>query len=233
MGGAKTDWPQTADSLIALQAEEGRAQPGTSFDPGAHTRRLHDPTVAGCFVCFDPRDRAFAGAALLRGRAVVARALARGQATTPYQPGLLALREGAVLEQAVRSLPERPDVLLVNATGRDHPRRFGLASHLGMVLGLPSAGVTDRPLLATGDWPADARGAHAPLWLAGELVASWVRTRAGARPVVAHAGWQTSVAAAVDIVAAAARRARTPEPLRRAREVARNARARAMTTPGD
>ncbi len=227
-----TDWPQTAGDLEALQAEAGRAQPEPSFGPGAQACRRGEITVAGCFICFAPCGRAFAGAALLRGRSVLARALAHGRVTTPYQAGLLALREGAALERAVRSLPEPPDVLLVNATGLDHPRRFGLASHLGMVLGLPSAGVTDRPLLAAGDWPAGARGAHAPLWLDGEVVAAWVRTRAGARPVVAHAGWQTSVEAAIAIVNAAARRARTPEPLRRAREVARRARNAAMSAPG-
>src|SRR5579875_1403051 len=217
MGGAMTDWPQTAGDLEALQAEAGRAQPEPSFGPGAQACRRGEITVAGCFICFAPCGRAFAGAALLRGRSVLARALAHGRVTTPYQAGLLALREGAALERAVRSLPEPPDVLLVNATGLDHPRRFGLASHLGMVLGLPSAG---------------ARGAHAPLWLDGEVVAAWVRTRAGARPVVAHAGWQTSVEAAIAIVNAAARRARTPEPLRRAREVARRARNAAMSAPG-
>ncbi|HEY8236284.1 MAG TPA: endonuclease V, partial [Gaiellaceae bacterium] len=71
-----------------------------------------------------------------------------------YEPGLLALREGPVLETAVRALTARPDALLVDATGRDHPRRAGLALQLGAILDLPSVGVTHRPLLADGDWPA-------------------------------------------------------------------------------
>src|SRR5579875_2235985 len=71
-----------------------------------------------------------------------------------------------------------------------------------------------------------------PAWATTGLAPARVRTRAGARPVVAHAGWQTSVEAAIAIVNAAARRARTPEPLRRAREVARRARNAAMSAPG-
>ncbi|HSD82141.1 MAG TPA: endonuclease V, partial [Solirubrobacteraceae bacterium] len=97
--------------------------------------------------------------------------------------------------------------------------------HLGAVLSLPTVGVTHRPLLAAGPWPDDARGATATLALDGERVAAWVRTRPGARPVVVHAGWRTGVDIAVEVVLAATRRHRTPEPLRRARRLARTARA--------
>jgi deoxyribonuclease V len=64
----------------------------------------------------------------------------------------------------------------VDATGRDHPRRAGLALQLGAILDLPSVGVTHRPLLADGDWPADARGARSPLRIDDELVGYWLRT---------------------------------------------------------
>jgi deoxyribonuclease V len=150
-----------------------------------------------------------------------------GPAGGPYRPTLLALREDPLLEQAVRALPITPEVLVVNATGRDHPRRAGLALHLGAVLGLPTVGVTTRPLLAEGTWPVDQRAATAPLRLGGEVVGCWVRTRPGARPVAVHAAWLTDAQAAVQVVLAATRRARTPEPLRRARTLARARRARA------
>ena len=114
---------------------------------------------------------------------------------------------------------------MVNATGRDHPRRAGLALHLGAMLELPTVGVTTRPLLAQGAWPVDERAATAPLQLDGEVVGYWVRTRQGARPVAVHAAWQTDAQAAVQVVLAATRRARTPEPLRRARTLARTRRA--------
>jgi deoxyribonuclease V len=116
-------------------------------------------------------------------------------------------------------------VLLVDATGRDHPRRAGLALHLGARLDVPSVGVTHRPLVATGPPPEDERaGATAPLHLHGDVVAAWVRTQSHVRPVVAHAGWRTDVTTAVEVVLRTTGRARTPEPLRMARSVAREAR---------
>lgn len=171
-------------------------------------------------------DPAFAAAAVLQGRRVLARAMVRGVAGAPYLPAMLALREGRLLEGAVRALDERsaPEVLLVNASGRDHPRRAGLALHLGAVLGVPTVGVTNRLLAAEGEWPAAAAGSVAPLLLRGELVGYWLRARRASKPVAVHAAWRTDPETAVEVVRAAIRRARTPEPLRRARAAARAAR---------
>jgi deoxyribonuclease V len=118
-------------------------------------------------------------------------------------------------------------VLMANASERDHPRGAGLALHLGAVLEVPSVGVTDRPLLAAGGEPGTARGATSAVMLAGREVARLLRTRAGARPVVVHPGWRTDLDCAVSVVLGSTRRARTPEPLRRARRAARRARAEA------
>jgi deoxyribonuclease V len=167
----------------------------------------------------------FAGAAVTHRRRLLAGVTVSGPAGGAYRPALLALREGPLLEQAVRALPITPEVLVVNATGRDHPRRAGLALHLGAVLGLPTVGITSRPLVAQGAWPVDQRAATARLRLGGEVVGYWVRTRAGARPVAVHAAWQTDAQAAVQVVLAPTRRARAPEPLRRARILARTRRA--------
>jgi deoxyribonuclease V len=163
---------------------------------------------------------------VLQRRRVVAEATVTGEAAGPYLPGLLALREGPCLEAAVRALAVVPDVLLVDATGADHPRRAGLALHLGAVTGLATVGVTHRPLLATGAWPRDARGAHTPLTLDGACVGAWVRTRAGARPLAVHAGWRTTVDVAIEVVLSCSFGHRTPEPFRHARRLARIARAR-------
>jgi deoxyribonuclease V len=130
-----------------------------------------------------------------------------------------------MLEAALRALPARPDVLVVNATGRDHPRRSGLAVQLGSLLGVPSVGVTNRPLLATGPLPDDRRGATSALRIGDELVAHWVRTRGGTRPLVAHPGWRTDTRQAVELLLASTGRWRTPLPLRVARQAARSARA--------
>jgi deoxyribonuclease V len=125
----------------------------------------------------------------------------------------------------VRALQPAPDVLLVNATGRDHPRRAGLALHLGAVLEFPTVGVTHRPLLAQGEWPSDAADTSA-LRLGSDVVGHWLRTRPGVRPLAVHAGWRTDPDTAVAVVRAALTGRRTPEPLREARRLARRARNR-------
>jgi deoxyribonuclease V len=161
----------------------------------------------------------------LRAGTIVGESVVRGRTGAGYRAGLLALREGPLLERAALALPGRPDAVLVNATGRDHPRRAGLALHLGAVLGVPTVGVTDRPLLAAGAEPGAERWSMADLTLEGDVVAVRLRTRGGARALVVHAGWRTDLSVAVDLVRRSTARARTPEPLRAARRLARLARA--------
>lgn len=220
-----TTWPGSEEELVQQQLALAGARPEPWLP------HVPPPTTGGCFLCFGrgkvgagaAGDPGWAGAALLHGgRAVTV--VAAGEAGAPYAPGLLALREGPLLELAVRALPELPTVLLVDATGRDHPRRAGLALHLGAVLDVPTVGVTHRPLLAEGEWPPDERGAHSPLSLDGDLVGYWVRTRPGTRPLACHAAWRTEPETAVEIVLAVTGQRRTPEPLRRARTAARRAR---------
>lgn len=220
-------WPRSAGGLVDAQHALAAADPPLWRPP------VTAPVVGACFVCFARGrtgpgargDPGWAAAAALRGRHVVADALAIGPAGGPYVPGLLALREGPLLEAAVRGLAVVPDVVLVDATGRDHPRRAGLAVHLGAVAGLATIGVTHRPLLADGAWPDDTRGATAALLLDGERVGAWLRTRPGARPLAVHAGWRTNADVAVEVILTASRGHRTPEPLRHARRLARVARA--------
>jgi deoxyribonuclease V len=217
-------WPDSPERLVEAQ----RAL--AALDPPRWTPPAATPAVGACAICFDRSERAWAAAAVLRRRRVLAEAVVAGPAGAAYQPGLLALREGPLLQAAVDALDVSPDVVLVDATGRDHPRRAGLALQLGAVLDRPTVGVTHRPLLADGAWPAEERGASAPLTLDGERVGAWLRTRAGARPIAVHAAWRTDADVAVEVVIRASRRHRTPEPLRHARRLARLARATA--TPG-
>jgi deoxyribonuclease V len=191
-----------------------------------------DAVLGGCFVCYERgpglgtgRERAWAAAALVRPGRESVEVVVEGRASSPYLPGLLALREGPLLEVAVRALPGRPEVLLVNATGRDHPRRAGLALHLGAVIDLPTVGVTDRTLLAEGRMPEAPAWSTAPLLVDGEVVGAWLRTREGVRPVAVHAAWRTDVAVAIEVVRRAPGRMRTPGPIRLARRAARRARA--------
>jgi deoxyribonuclease V len=218
-------WPNSVDELMTVQKDLASHRPDPWVPPAGET------VLGGCFMCFHPApsetERAWAAATLVRpGRGTV-EAVVEGRASAPYRPGLLALREGPLLEAAVRALPERPEVLFVNATGRDHPRRAGLALHLGAILDLPTVGVTDRTLLAEGPPPARAAWSSAPLVLEGEVVGAWLRTREGVRPIAVHAAWRTDVNVAIEVVGRAPGRMRTPGPIRLARQAARRARASA------
>jgi deoxyribonuclease V len=160
---------------------------------------------------------------------VEAQVVVAGVASASYAPGLLAAREGPVLAEALELLDPAPEVLMVDATGLDHPRRAGMAVHLGFALGRPSIGVTSRPLVAAGPQPLLLRGASAPVRIDDEVVGAWVCTRRGVKPIVAHAGWRTEVDTAVRLVLEASTEAsRTPVPLQEARRVAREARALAL-----
>ena len=189
-------WPQNPRELAAEQ-DRLAAEVWTAWRP------LGRYAVGAVFVCFEQAatgnglagDRAFAAAACGDDVAVVT-----GEAQADYAAGELALREGALLERAARALAALPDVLLVDASGRDHPRRCGLALHLGAVLGVPTVGVTHRPLHAEGEWPDGERGATSPLVLDGERVGYWVRTKRGTRPLAAHAAWRTGPEIAVEVL---------------------------------
>ncbi len=230
----RDDWRSDADLIAAQEALAGARPP--MWHPRAG--RL---VAAGCFVAFargeegpgHPGDHGWCGAALVdEDGQVLAGVTVLGVAGAGYGPGMLARREGSMLFDALRALDDasggRPDVLLVDATGRDHPRRAGLALHLGAALDLPSVGVTHRPLVASGPEPLDRfAGASTPLVLDGEEVGRWVRTRPDVKPLVAHAGWRTDPAVATEVVLRMTGVARTPEPLRVARCLAREARSHA------
>jgi deoxyribonuclease V len=249
-------WPQSGDALFELQLVLGRAAtealesvPWTAradpliaggFVAFGRPEENGEPAWAAA-MAWRPSSVLRAGGEPLRrteralrgstgsprqARDVEAQVVVGGRVSAQYEPGLLALRQGPLLEDAVRRLPLVPDVVLVDATGRDHPRRAGLAVHLGEVLGLPTVGVTNRPLLARGELSGAERGARSPVVLQDEVVGYWVTTRQGARPVLAHAGWRTSPETAAEIVLLASTNgARTPIPIQEARRAAREARA--------
>ena len=219
-------WPTDAESLIARQRELARTDP-EPWRPARGAQR-----IGGCWVCFprglngrgDAGDVAWAAAVVMCGGVLLERQVRRGVAGAPYRPGLLALRIGPLMDAAIRALSSPPDVLLVDATAHDHPRGAGLALHLGAELDLPTVGITHRPLLAQGEWPEDGRGDTSPLRLGDTVVCCWMRTRSQVRPLVVHPGWRVDLATAVEVVASTTGQRRTPEPLRRARRLARSAR---------
>ncbi|MFQ5776110.1 MAG: deoxyribonuclease V [Kiloniellaceae bacterium] len=139
----------------------------------------------------------------------------------PYVPGLLSLREAPAILDALRRLPEAPDLLLVDGQGLAHPRRFGIACHIGVLADVPTIGVTKSRLVGHCDEPGGERGRWAPLLDDGEVIGAAVRTRAETRPVFVSVGHRICLETAIELVLRCAPRYRLPEPIRQADRLSR------------
>jgi deoxyribonuclease V len=156
---------------------------------------------------------------------VVAQRTAVKPVTFPYVPGFLTFREAPAVEAAFASLRTRPDLLLVDAHGLAHPRGFGLACHLGVVLDVPTIGVAKTVLVGTALSPGPRRGDCAPLHHRGQVVGAALRTRTGVAPVYVSTGHRVGLPTALHWTLALSPRFRLPEPARRAHAAATSARA--------
>ena len=142
------------------------------------------------------------------------------RAAWPYVPGMLSFREAPVVLAAFRQIRRRPDLVLLDGQGRAHPRRMGLASHLGLALGVPTVGCAKSRLIGEmAGALGQARGSRAPLVDAGERVGTVLRTRAGTRPVYVSVGSGLDLASAERWVLASAPRYRLPDPARLAHQL--------------
>ena len=132
----------------------------------------------------------------------------------PYVPGLLSFREAPALLAALRRLRTPVDALLCDGQGIAHPRRFGLACHLGVLLGLPAVGCAKSRLV--GDWiePGRERGERSPLTLGAERIGTVLRTRTGVRPLFVSPGHLCDFEGAADLVLRCGGGLRLPEPVR-------------------
>ena len=138
----------------------------------------------------------------------------------PYVPGLLSFRECPPALAALRALPQRPDLLVCDGQGLAHPRRFGIACHLGVLLSIPAIGAAKSRLIGSHDEPAAERGSQAPLRDAEEQIGAVVRTRTNVRPIYVSVGHRVSLKTAVAITLHCAPRYRIPEPTRQAHKLA-------------
>lgn len=225
-------WPEREAELARVQIELAAAAKLAASWSLPVGRAV---AAAGAFIAYRrgvygagaAGDRGWAAAAEFEGERRIAVARLAERVGSPYIAGYLALREGPLLERIVRALIPPPEVVLLDSTGLDHPRRAGMARQLGAVLDLPTVGVTDRPLIGrvSGEVGYE-RGERAPLMIADELVGYALRTQRGVKPVLVHAGWRTDPEVACEVVLATTRRVRTPEPLREARRLAKAYRAR-------
>ena len=139
-------------------------------------------------------------------------------ATFPYVPGLLSFREAPPLLDAFEQLAQAPDLVVFDGQGLAHPRRFGLACHVGLLLDVPSVGCAKTRLAGEHDPVPDRRWASTPLRMKGETVGAAIRTREGVKPVFVSPGHRSDVRSAVALLPAVTGRWRLPEPQRRAHQ---------------
>ena len=213
------DWNLTPTQAIQLQKELARRV--------VANRPLKPPeTVAGLDVAFGPARRhvyAVATVYQLPELELVDRGVAVLPVTFPYVPGLLSFREAPALLAALERLTIRPGCLLVDGHGYAHPRRFGLACHLGVVLGVPTVGCAKSVLVGQYIEPTPERGEWTELRDGDEVIGAAVRTRSRVRPVFVSVGHLIDLQSAIGIVlAASSGKYRIPEPLREADRLSRS-----------
>jgi len=218
-------WVRTYRSAVALQ---DRLRPLVRIEP----LRARPKTVAGVDVSYDRHgDRFYAGIVVMRLpdlEPIEAVTVAR-RSTFPYIPGLLTFREGPIVLAAFRTLKTAPDAVIFDGQGVAHPRRLGLAAHLGLWIDRPSVGCAKSRLVGEHAAVPDRVGAHVPLTIDGEPVGAVVRTRTGVKPVFVSPGTRIDIAGAVDLVLACCAGFRLPEPTRQAHALVN--RARLAATP--
>lgn len=154
------------------------------------------------------------------GLELVDHAVARLPTRFPYVPGLLSFREMPALLDAMARLKGLPDLVLCDGHGYAHPRRFGIASHLGVYLGIPSIGVAKSRLVGEHGQPMQRRGAWVPLRDRGETIGAVLRTRPHTLPVYVSIGHRVSLAVAVRYAMACTTAYRLPETTRWAHRLA-------------
>jgi deoxyribonuclease V len=149
-----------------------------------------------------------------------ASALARQQTRFPYIPGYLSFREVPAILEALGKLQRPPDLILCDGQGLAHPRRFGLACHLGVVTGLPTIGVAKSRLIGTHDPVAEQKGCWVPLWDKEECIGAVVRSRSHVSPLYISIGHCVDLETAIDHVLRCTTRFRLPETTRWAHKLA-------------
>jgi deoxyribonuclease V len=206
------DWDLTPTEAVALQRELARRV--VTDTPLADCR-----LIAGADVSYNRFSSTFyAGVVVVRVEdgEVVERCGAVRDSPFPYVPGLLSFREAPALLEAFGKVESRPDAVMCDGQGLAHPRRFGIACHLGLWLDVPAIGCAKSHLTGTFEEPAKGAGSASPLRLGGDLVGEVVRTKARTKPVFVSPGHRIDVASATRWVLASCRGYRVPEPTRQA-----------------
>lgn len=209
------DWTTSPAEAIALQQELSLK---VSLEPHVQTPRL----IAGVDVSMNWHSNTiFAGIVVLSfpELEIIERVGVQTETTFPYIPGLLSFREIPALLQAWERLTSKPELLFVDGIGIAHPRRFGIASHLGVLLDLPTIGCAKSVLIGVYDEPGALAGNSSPLYAAKnspEIVGAAVRTKNKVKPMFISPGHKLAPEQAAEYVLHTVRKHRLPEPTRQA-----------------
>lgn len=209
-------WDVTPTEAVRIQKRLADEVCATSLDASVETVAGIDVSIRG--------DTAQAAIAVLQlpDLAVIDSAIHRCNVPFPYVPGLLSFRETPAILPALEALTVRPGVLMTDSQGLAHPRRFGLACHLGVLLDCPALGVAKSRL--TGEPAGDLgpeKGSRVPLVDDGEPVGALLRTRTDVNPVYVSIGHRMTLNDAVQITLACSPRYKIPEPTRQAHKLSR------------
>ncbi|HEX6471198.1 MAG TPA: deoxyribonuclease V [Streptosporangiaceae bacterium] len=214
------EWPGTVAEAEAIQRA---LRPMVDLsDPGPDRVRL----AAGLDVAYAERGDRLAAAVVVLDTTdyeVVDQSVVLGTAAFDYVPGLFAFRELPALVTALERLTTVPDLLVCDGQGIAHPRRFGLACHIGVLTGLPAVGVAKTSLVGSYDPPAGERGAWSEIHSDGEVVGRVLRTRTGVKPVFVSVGHRVSLDNACRHVLRLSPHYRLPETTRAADHLSRMA----------
>jgi deoxyribonuclease V len=213
-----TDWPRDVTAARAIQ-EALRTQV-------VRVDRLGPvDTVAGIDVGFEDGGKTTRAAVVVLefpGLAPLAQAVSRRPTCFPYVPGYLSFRELPAVLDALDRLDTLPDLVLCDGQGLAHPRRFGLACHLGVLTDLPCIGVAKSRLIGSHDTLPRGKGNWVALRDGDETIGAVLRTRSGVNPVYVSIGHRVSLATAIDYTLHCTTRYRLPETTRHAHRLASN-----------
>ena len=209
-------WPLTVEEAIAIQQQlRGEVITSDQLEPVQY--------VAGVDVGFE------AGGTISRAAVAVLSfpslqlqesALARRPTTFPYVPGFLSFREIPAVLDALEKIKNLPDLILCDGQGIAHPRRFGIACHLGLIVDIPTIGVAKSLLIGKHEEVPEQRGNWQPLINRGELIGAVLRTRTGTKPLYVSSGHRVSLPTAIEYVLGCTPKYRLPETTRIADKLA-------------
>ena len=211
-----TDWPTDVASARGVQ-ETLRSQVVRENHLGPVS------TVAGVDVGFEDggkTTRAAVAVLAFPGLEPVASAISRSPTRFPYIPGYLSFRELPAALEALGQLAVMPDLILCDGQGLAHPRRFGIACHLGVLTGIPCIGVAKSRLIGSHEEPPADKGQWVPLRDREETIGAVLRTRTRVSPVYVSIGHRVDLAAAIDYTLRCTTRYRLPETTRHAHRLA-------------